>query len=150
MADLGMELIEPVFRMDYRVIYGDTDAGGIIYNANYLRFMEMGRTEMMRGHGLPFCAMEAQGIILPVTECHLRYKASGRYDELITIMTSLNELTLFTLRFHYRISCQREDRELLLVKGFTKHACIDPQGRLMPFPDSIIAQISKVRPMEKR
>ncbi|MGX9728007.1 MAG: acyl-CoA thioesterase [Candidatus Electronema sp. VV] len=149
MADLSMELCEPVFRMEYRVIYGDTDAGGIIYNANYLRFMEMGRTEMMRGHGLPYSAMEKEGIILPVTECYLRYKASGRYDDLLDIAVSLNELTLFTLRFHYRISCQREGKALLLVKGFTKHACIDRQGRLMPFPDSIMAQISRVRPPEK-
>ncbi len=149
MADLSMELIEPVFRMEHRVIYGDTDAGGIIYNANYLRFMEMGRTEMMRGHGLPYSEMEREGIILPVTECYLRYKASGRYDDLLTIATSLNELTLFTLRFHYRISCQRDSKELLLVKGFTKHACIDRQGRLMPFPDSIMARISSICPPEK-
>ncbi len=146
MADLSMELIEPVFRMNYRVIYGDTDAGGIIYNANYLRFMEMGRTEMMRSHGLPCSEMENEGIILPVTECYLRYKASGRYDDLLTIATSLNELTLFTLRFHYRISCQRDGKELLLVKGFTKHACIDRQGRLMPFSDSIMARISNICP----
>ncbi len=149
MADLRMELIEPVFHMNYRVIYGDTDAGGIIYNANYLRFMEMGRTEMMRSHGLPYSEMEQEGIILPVTECYLRYKASGRYDDLLTIATSLNELTLFTLRFHYRVSCQRDGKELLLVKGFTKHACIDRQGRLMPFPDSIMAQISSICPPEK-
>ena len=149
MADLSMELAEPVFRMEYRVIYGDTDAGGLIYNANYLRFMEMGRTEMMRGHGLPYSEMEKEGIILPVTECYLRYKASGRYDDLISISTSLAELTRHTLRFHYRISRQFDGKEQLLVKGFTKHACTDRQGRLMPFPDSVMAQISRVRPLEK-
>jgi acyl-CoA thioester hydrolase len=149
MADLRMELAEPVFRMEHRVIYGDTDAGGIIYNANYLRFMEMGRTEMIRSHGLPYSAMEQEGIILPVTECYLRYKASGRYDDLISIATSLAELTRHTIRFHYRISCPRDGRELLLVKGFTKHACTNRQGRLMPFPDSIMARISSVRPVEK-
>jgi acyl-CoA thioester hydrolase len=149
MADLSMELAEPVFRMEHRVIYGDTDAGGIIYNANYLRFMEMGRTEMMRGHGLPYSEMEQEGIILPVTECYLRYKASGRYDDLLSIATSLAELTRHTIRFHYRISYQRDGKELLLVKGFTKHACIDRQGRLTPFPDSIMARISSVRPPEK-
>ena len=144
MTDLRMELAEPVFRMDYRVIYGDTDAGGIIYNANYLRFMEMGRTELMRSHGLPYSAMEQEGLILPVTECYLRYKAAGRYDDLISIATSLAELTRHTIRFHYRISRQLDGKEQLLVKGFTKHACTDRQGRLMPFPETVLAQISTV------
>ena len=144
MADLRMELCEPVFRMDYRVIYGDTDAGGLIYNANYLRFMEMGRTELMRSHGLPYSAMEQEGLILPVTECYLRYKAAGRYDDLISIATSLAELTRHTIRFHYRISRPLDGKEQLLVKGFTKHACTDRQGRLMPFPETVLTQISTV------
>ena len=145
MADLSTELTDPVFRMDYRVIYGDTDAGGLIYNANYLRFMEMGRTELMRSHNLPYSTMEQEGLILPVTECYLRYKASGRYDDLISIATSLAELTRHTVRFHYRISRQLDGKEQLLVKGFTKHACTDRQGRLMPFPETVLAQISTVR-----
>lgn len=149
MADLSMELCEPVFRMQYRVIYGDTDAGGLVYNANYLRFMEMGRTEMMRNLAVPYSEMEQEGIILPVTECYVRYKASGRYDDLITIATSMAELTRHTVRFHYRISCLREEKELLLVKGFTKHACTDRQGKLMPFPDKVLEQISRVRPQEE-
>lgn len=148
MADLRMEMSEPVFRLDYRVIYGDTDAGGIVYYANYLRFMEIGRTEMMRSLAVPYSAMEQEGIIIPVTECGLRYKASGRYDDLLTIATSLAELTDFSCRFHYRISCLRngsgEGKELLLVKGFTKHACISRQGKLTPFPENVLAQISAI------
>jgi acyl-CoA thioester hydrolase len=154
MADLSMELREPVFRMQYRVIYGDTDAGGLVYNANYLRFMEMGRTEMMRNLAVPYSEMEQEGIILPVTECYLRYKASGRYDDLLSIATSLTELTRHTVRFHYRISSLRAEeagsKELLLVKGFTKHACIDRQGKLRPFPAKVLAQISQIRPQEER
>ncbi|MCW5200053.1 acyl-CoA thioesterase [Desulfobulbus sp. F1] len=148
MADLRMEMTEPIFRMQYRVIYGDTDAGGLVYNANYLRFMEMGRTEMMRSQGLPYSEMEKEGIILPVTECYLRYKASGRYDDLISIATSLAEITRVTIRFHYRINrIMEEGRELLLVKGFTKHACIDRQGKLISFPEKTLAQITTIRPM---
>ncbi|CAK8717366.1 MAG: acyl-CoA thioester hydrolase [Candidatus Electronema aureum] len=148
MADLRMEMTEPIFRMQYRVIYGDTDAGGLVYNANYLRFMEMGRTEMMRSHGLPYSEMEKEGIILPVTECYLRYKASGRYDDLISIATSLAEVTRLTIRFHYRIyRIMEKGRELLLVKGFTKHACIDRQGKLTSFSEKILTQISTIRPL---
>ncbi|CAK8716103.1 Thioesterase [Candidatus Electronema halotolerans] len=138
MADLRMEMSEPVFRLNYRIIYGDTDAGGIVYYANYLRFMELGRNELMRSLSTPYSELEQDGIIIPVTECHLRYKASAYYDDVISIHTCLAELTRWSCRFHYRISCPQGDREQLLVKGFTKHACIDRQGRLLPMPEKVM------------
>ncbi len=142
MADLQLKMREPVFRIEHRVIYGDTDAGGVVYNANFLRFFEIGRTEMMRSLAVPYSEMEKSGIILPVTESYLRFKAPARYDDLITIATSLVEVKKVSCRFHYRITCPRADREQLLVKGFTKHACINHQGRLMPFPELIHERIS--------
>lgn len=141
MADLRSKMTEPVFTTQYRVIYGDTDSGGVVYNANYLRFVEIGRTEMMRSWAIPYSEMERRGIVLPVTESYLRYKAPARYDDLVTIATSLAEIKYVSCRFHYRITCMHSDKsgggELLLVKGFTSHACIDRQGKLMPFPEEI-------------
>ena len=137
-------MIEPVFRMQYRVIYADTDAGGVVYNANYLRFFEIGRSEMMRSWAIPYSEIEQQGIILPVTESYLRFKAPAMYDDLISIATSLTELKKVSCRFHYRITCQRADREQLLVKGFTNHACVNRQGKLMPFPEEIRQRINEI------
>lgn len=48
MADLNIKMIDPIFKNQYRVIYGDTDSGGVMYHANYLRLAEIGRTELMR------------------------------------------------------------------------------------------------------
>ncbi|MCI5144152.1 MAG: acyl-CoA thioesterase [Candidatus Electrothrix sp. AR3] len=146
MADLQAKMIEPVFKMTYRIIYGDTDSGGLVYNANFLRFMEMGRTEMLRNWAIPYSEMEDQGIILPVTESYLRYKASGRYDDLITIATALAEVKPFFCRFHYRITRPHETgaEDLLLVKGFTKHACTDRQGKLMSFPERVQDKIMQI------
>jgi len=149
MADL-MKMTEPICQVQYRVIYGDTDAGGIIYYANYLRFMEIGRTELMRNWAIPYSEMEQQGIIIPVTESYLRYKAPARYDDLITIATSLAELKFVSCRFHYRITREEEGREQLLVKGFTNHACINRQGKLTPFPDNIRGGIQGVWQHEAR
>jgi acyl-CoA thioester hydrolase len=150
MADLPLELCEPVCRMKYRVIKSDTDAGSVIYNGNYLRFMEMGRTEMMRSVALSVSDMQSQGILLPVTESFLRYTAYGRCDDLITIATSLAELTQHTLTFYCRVSCPRDEKELLLVKGFTKLACADLHGNLMPYPEEFLSQIRRMRSVEKR
>lgn len=142
-------MTEPVFRVDYRILYADTDAGRVVYNANYLRFFEIGRTEMMRNLAMANSEIEQYGIILPVTESYLRYKAPARYDDLITIATSLAEITKMSCRFHYRISCHWGDREQLLVKGFTKHACVNEQGRLTPFPAEVHKSISQIRQLQK-
>ncbi|MCI5167366.1 MAG: acyl-CoA thioesterase [Candidatus Electrothrix sp. GM3_4] len=146
MADLHMRMTEPVFRVQYRVIYGDTDSGGVMYNANYLRLAEIGRTELMRNWAIPYSEMERQGLILPLTESYLRYKAPARYDDLVTIATSLAEVKFVSCRFHYRITRAEEgrEREQLLAKGFTNHACINRQGKLTLFPDNVREAIQGV------
>ena len=143
MSKLAVGLTEPVFTVPYRVIYGDTDAAGVVYNANYLRYFEIGRTEMMRAWALPYSAIEEMGCILPVTESYLRFKAPAAYDDLLTIATSLVEVSRVTCRFHYSITRDSaDDRSVLLVKGFTAHACINRQGKLTPFPTVVMEKIT--------
>lgn len=138
MSDLQIKMTDPIHRMECRVIYGDTDAGGFVYNANYLRYFEMGRTEMMRSLSLPYSLIEERGLILPVTESYLRYKAPAYYDDIITITTCLLEVKRYTCRFNYKIvRHEKNDKEKLLVKGFTVHACIDRNGKLTQFPEDI-------------
>jgi len=128
-----------VFTTQYRVLYGDTDAGGVVYNANYLRYFEQGRTELMRAHVCSYKEIEELGLILPVTEAHARYKAPAFYDDLLTIETSVNELTKYTCRFNYRVT--REDqhrpRPTLLVKGYTIHAAVTRENKLIRLPEDI-------------
>jgi len=147
MSSLLIKMTEPVFSINHRVIYGDTDAGGVVYNANFLRYFEMGRTEMMRSLSLPYSMIEERGLILPVTESYLRYKAPARYDDLITINTSLVEVKKYSSRFNYRIVLADEDgKEQLLVKGFTVHACVSREGKLAPFPEDILDIMQKLCP----
>jgi acyl-CoA thioester hydrolase len=150
MSKLAVSLMEPVFTVPYRVIYGDTDAAGVVYNANYLRYFEIGRTEMMRAWVLPYSAIEEMGCILPVTESYLRFKAPAAYDDLLTISTSLVEITKVSCRFHYAITRDEVDgRSLLLVKGFTCHACVNRQGKLTPFPVVVMEKITALLGKEK-
>ncbi len=139
----------PIFQARYRVIYGDTDAGSVVYNAQYLRFFEIGRTEMMRAWAMPYREIEKQGLILPVTETYLRYKAPARYDDLLNISVCLAELKKVSCRFHYRISRADDEREQLLVKGFTNHACVNRRGKLTPLPPAIHARIAGILDGEK-
>lgn len=76
-----------------RVYYEDTDAGGIVYHANYLRFAERARTEMMRGLGVDQVALrEKWGMSFVVRELSARYHASARLDDALEVVTELRRL----------------------------------------------------------
>lgn len=141
MADKGLDMHEPLHRYRHRVIYGDTDSGGIVYYANYLRYFEAARTEFMRDHALSYKEIEQQGFIMPVVECQVRYKASAKYDDLLLIETCLSEVTPRTCRFNYRII--RENDGKMLAQGSTTHAVVDFNGKLKKFPDGLLAALRK-------
>ena len=113
----------------YRVIYGDTDQMGVVYYANYLRWFERGRGELLRASGMPYVTIERSGMHFPVAELSCRYFRSAHYDDLILIETRLASLSRASLSFTYRI--MREAEDTLLASGSTKHACVNDQGRIM-------------------
>ncbi len=119
-------------RFTCRVIYGDTDNMGMAYHANYFRWFEMGRTEMFRALGLPYREIEDRGVFLPVSECQCKFLSSARYDDRITIETSLDLGMRAGVRFNYVIYKAEDDTPL--ATGYTKHACVDPQGRVVRPP----------------
>ncbi len=133
----------PYHQLQYRVLYADTDAGGIVYNGTYLRFFEMGRTEMMRRQVSSYKDVANRGIILPVTESYLRYKAPIFYDDLITIETKLIEVKKVSCKFSYRITRIEDetDRVKLLTKGHTIHAAVNLKGKLTPFPQDLLEKM---------
>lgn len=122
-------------RTTARVIYGDTDRMGHAYYGNYLRWFEIGRTELFRALGLSYKAIEERGIYLPVSECRAKYASPARYDEVIVIETTVDATVKGGIKFDYRIF--REDGRTLLAEGFTKHAFVDQGGRVVRPPQFI-------------
>ena len=137
---------EHIFKAGVRVLYGDTDAGGVVYNANFLRYFEIGRTELMREHVCSYSEIEKLGFVLPVIECWARYKAPAFYDDLLTVETTVAEVSDLKCKFAYRIVRQGKDtnRPKLLVKGYTVHAAVTKKGKLTRLPDEIIAKITQL------
>lgn len=136
---------EHIFSTTVRVLYGDTDAGGVVYNANYLRYFEIGRTELMREWICSYSEIEKRGFVLPVTESWSRYKAPAVYDDLLTIETTIAELSRFKCKFNYRVYRQQagDAKPKLLVKGYTIHAAITKEGKLTKLPDEILEKIAQ-------
>ena len=117
-------------RCTYRVIYGDTDQMGVVYYANYLVFFERGRCEYMRERGFDYAAFERTGVGFPVVDASCKYRSSARFDDLLTIETSLTGATRITLEFSYRILREEE----VLAEGQTRHACVSQSGRPVRLP----------------
>ena len=115
----------------YRVIYGDTDKMGMAYHANYFRWFEIGRTELFRSLGLTYKDIEERGLFLPVSTAHCKFIAPARYDDTLTIETTLDTSVRGGMKFDYRLL--RKDAEVLAT-GYTKHACVDHNGRVVRPP----------------
>ncbi len=125
----------------YRVIYGDTDQMGVVYYANYLRWFEMGRTELLREIGAAYAGVEASGFFFPVTEVSCRYWKPARFDDEIVVETALTELGRATLVFGYKIA--REKDAALLAEGWTRHACLDRRGKVARISPALAAALQK-------
>ena len=126
----------------YRIIYGDTDQMGVAYYANYLRWFEIGRTELLRQTGIPYTSIEEKGLRFPVTEVSCRYFRPARYDEGITIETTLISLGRATLTFNYKLYRQKD--ELLIAAGWTKHGCVDREGQITKMPSDLMTILKEV------
>jgi acyl-CoA thioester hydrolase len=115
----------------YRVIYGDCDSMAIVYYSNYLRLFEIGRTEWLRDQGITYREVERRGVFLPATEAYLKYAQPAVYDDLLTIETRVGFVKRASSRFDYVIY-REGDR---IVEGYTVHACLDRNNRIVRFPD---------------
>lgn len=119
-------------RTETRVTYAETDAMGIVYYANYLRWFEMGRTEFIRNLGIPYKEMEENGIYLPVSEVFCKYLISAKYDDVLIIETSVDFLRRASIQFAYRILRKEDGMEM--VMGKTLHAFVDREGKIVRIP----------------
>lgn len=127
---------EPSCRLAHRVSYGETDAMGVVYYANYLHLFERGRSELIRGLGFSYATVEERGIFLPVREANCRYLAPARYDDLIHIRTGLASQSRASLSFVYEIT---NEGGLVLTRGSTQHAVVNAQGKPVRIPDWLSA-----------
>ena len=130
-------------RTTYRAIYGDTDNMGQVYYGNYFRWFEIGRSEMFRALGLPYKTVEENGIFLPVSETHCKYATPAKYDDIIVIETALDTSVRGAIKFDYTIFA--EDGETLIARGYTKHACVNTDGKVVRPPKFMKEIIDKIR-----
>lgn len=123
-----------------RVTYRDTDRMGHVYYANYLVWMEIGRTDLLRNYGKTYRQWEDEDrIFIPVSSCWIDYKSPAQYDDLLEIRTTVTHITRASITFEYEIV--RAEDGVLLARGGTTHPFIDETGRIKRVGDRIMPEL---------
>jgi acyl-CoA thioester hydrolase len=127
------------FQIGIRVYYEDTDAAGIVYYASYLRFIERGRTEFLRGLGHDQNLLMQEGIAFAVRSVSAEFLKPAKLDDLLAVETTIESLGRAQVTFVQRVL---RDTELLLDAKI-RVVCIDPvRGKPIPMPRRIHAQLA--------
>ncbi len=127
------------FILPVRVYYEDTDAGGVVYHASYLRFMERARTEWLRCLGMEQDTLAEQGIVFVVGNLDIAYRKPARFNEQIFVGTTIKTLAKASIIFQQSIWRQdKNGNRELLTEGNVKVVCVANQTwRPAPIPTEI-------------
>ena len=123
------------FISEFRVRYSETDQMGVVYHAEYLVWCEVGRTDYIRGCGLPYSDLERRGTSLAVAEATIRYHAPARYDDLVRVETTLTDVRSRALTFEYLIRNSKTGEKLATAR--TLLVSLDPNGKPVPLPRDV-------------
>jgi acyl-CoA thioester hydrolase len=127
-------------RFPFRVYYEDTDAAGIVYYANYLKFAERARTEMLRTIGVSHQAMrEAKGVAFAVRRCQVEYMAPAKLDDMLEIRTRITELRGAAIEAEQVVSRDNDQ----LVRLNVMLVCIGPGGNATRIPKPVLQAFAR-------
>ena len=134
----------PPFRFQLRVYWEDTDAGGVVFYANYLKFFERARTEWLRslGHGQEQMRQES-GVVFVVTDTAVRYLSPARLDDVLAVTVDVKHAGRAQMTIAQQAWRQRPDEpETLLAEGTIRIGCVDA-GTFRPqrIPNSIVESL---------
>jgi acyl-CoA thioester hydrolase len=121
-----------------KIYYEDTDAGGVVYYANYLRFMERGRTELLLDKGIDVAEYHDKGYFFPVVHVDIHYRRPAKLGEIIEVSSEVVEMTNASITFKQKIF--RNDA--VLVEATVKLACINKNGKPQRIPSELASLFS--------
>src|SRR3989344_4223814 len=123
-------------KTEQRVFYADTDHGGVVYYSNYLKWFEIGRTELLRDYGFDYANFEEQGLIAPFVEVHCTYKHPAQYNDKILIKTKIEKVGNSSIKFYYEIMKQNDKK--LLAEGYTVNVFVNKKTmKSVPIPKNL-------------
>lgn len=125
------------FKWPVRVYIEDTDAGGIVYYANYFRFFERARSEWLRSVGLQQTSMQAQGVFFVVKEASANYHYPAHLDDELVVTVEVEKMGKASVSLLQSVYRNQSGELVRLMKGGIRLACIDAHGRPQAIPSHI-------------
>ena len=136
-------MTKPLFQWPARVYYEDTDATGVVYHANYLRYFERARTEWLRALGVSQQSLRAEsGVVFTLANLEVDYLRPARLDDDLVITVSVEHLRRASLTFVQAVHL-KSDPDAPLARARARVACVDEHGfRPCPLPDDFVQKVS--------
>ena len=131
-----------LFCFPVRIFYEDTDAGGVVYHASYLRFLDRARTEWLRTLGFTQSYLMENNIAFVVRHIDLHYRRAAQLDDQLEVISEIRQLKRASLIFYQKIVSSSAQ---LLLDGEVHIACIDMnQQRPVAIPQSVMEVLASV------
>lgn len=128
-------------KFDVRVYYEDTDLAGIVYYANYLRYIERARSEAVRDKGVDQWAMKQAGFVFVVRGLVAEYLLPAKFDDILTIETETTSIKAATMQM-YQVVKRGDD---VIFTADVRVACMSEQGKPARFPAEIRQQLLRLQ-----
>ena len=122
--------------MDVRIYYEDTDCGGVVYYANYLKYFERARTNFLEEHGLSVTELIQQGTEFRVTKAELTYRSAALHGETLIVDTTVSADRRISITFSHTIRERTSQR--LVVEGSATLVSVDSMGKVKRIPAQIL------------
>jgi len=129
-------------KIQFRVRYSETDQMGFVYYGNYAQYFEMGRTEWLRKLGITYKKMEENGIMLPVMNLNIKYLKPAKYDDLLTLKTTLIKIPSAKIEFSYEVF--NEENEQLTTANTTLVFVNMETNKPTRAPEYVLEKIRKI------
>ena len=122
-----------------KIYYHDTDAGGVVYYANYLKYLEEARTEFFKQKGIDICKLSEQDIVFAVRRVEVNYRAPARYADTLTVSTRISKIKNASLEFSQSIDRAGK----ILVEAQTQIVCVNSSFIPKTIPQGVIQCLKK-------
>jgi acyl-CoA thioester hydrolase len=125
--------------LEIRIYYEDTDCGGVVYYANYLKYFERARTHYLEERGLSVAGLMTEGTVFVVVHAEVNYRAPARYGETLVVETIVSEMTAASFTFAHVVKDKVSGR--VVVEGSARLAATDGNGKVKRLDKATLAAL---------
>ena len=122
--------------MDIRIYYEDTDCGGVVYYANYLKYFERARTQYLEERGLSVARLMKEGTVFVVVHADVDYRSPARYDDRLSNETVVSDMTAASFTFSHVI--RERESQRVVVEGSARLAATDGNGKIKRLDKALV------------